>query len=146
MLIASKEARLVPSTGDIQLVEDGIPPFGREEKTKAIMLAQDGCSETRHALEPVPVTPGGNEVTVLLRGQPLPCAEVTLVAPPRWERRLRADAQGRLRFETPWAGLYVAEVIDTEASPGGSGNGAWRLRYVSSLSFTVENGIAWTGN
>ncbi|MBL6458381.1 DUF4198 domain-containing protein [Belnapia sp. T6] len=141
-------ATLTPGTGDVRLVEDGIPPFGREEKTKTIMLAREGRSEARHGLdlELVPVTSGGNEFSVLLRGQPLPRAEVTLVAPPRWERRLRTDAEGKLRFETPWAGRYVAEVIHTEASPGGSGDGAWqRLRYVSTLSFTVESGIAWTG-
>ncbi len=139
-------ATLPAGTGDVRLVEDGLPPFGREEKTKAIMLAREGRSETRAAmdLEIVPVTPGGNEFRVLLRGQPLARAEVTLVAPPRWERRLRTDAEGRVSFETPWAGRYVAEVIHTEASPGGSGDGAWqRVRMVSTLSFVVEDGVAW---
>ncbi|MCO6417754.1 DUF4198 domain-containing protein [Siccirubricoccus sp. KC 17139] len=140
-------AALPAGTGDVRLVEDGLPPFGREEKTRTVMLAREGRSETRHALdlELVPVAAGGNEFTLLLRGQPLPRAEVTLVAPPRWERKLRTDAQGRVRFETPWAGRYVAEAIHTEATPGGSGEGAYaRLRYVSTLSFIAEGGIPWT--
>ncbi|RVT97805.1 DUF4198 domain-containing protein [Rhodovarius crocodyli] len=141
-------ATLPAGTGDVRLIEDGFPPFGREEKTKAIMLAREGRAETRHAmdLEIVPVTAGGNEFTVMLRGQPLPRAEVTVVAPPRWERRLQADAQGRVRFDTPWAGRYVAEVIHTDPTPGGTGDGAYqRIRFVSTLSFTVQEGIAWTG-
>ncbi|WP_187830035.1 DUF4198 domain-containing protein [Siccirubricoccus phaeus] len=140
-------ATLPAGTGDVRLAEEGLPPFGREEKTKTVMLAREGRSETRHALdlELVPVAPGGNEFTVLLRGQPLARAEVTLVAPPRWERKLRSNAEGRVQFETPWAGRYVAEVIHTEATPGGSGDGAYaRLRYVSTLSFVAEGGIPWT--
>lgn len=139
-------ATLPAGAGDVRLVEDGFPPFGREEKTKAIMLAREGRTETRAVmdLEFVPVTAGGNEFRLMLRGQPLARAEVTLVAPPRWERKLRTDAEGRVTFETPWAGRYVAEVIHTEASPGGSGDGAWqRVRYVSTLSFVAEGGIAW---
>src|SRR3712207_5356676 len=44
-------ATLPPGTGDVRLVEDGIPPFGREEKTKTIMLAREGRSEARQALD-----------------------------------------------------------------------------------------------
>jgi hypothetical protein len=141
-------ATLPAGAGDVRLVEDGYPPFGREEKTKLIMLAREGRSETRAALdlEIVPVTAGGNEFTVMFRGRPLPRAEVTLVAPPRWERRFQSDAQGRVTFPTPWAGRYVAEVIHTDPTAGGTGEGAYqRMRFVSTLSFTVESGIAWTG-
>jgi len=79
----------------------------------------------------------------MLRGQPLPRTEVTIVAPPRWERRLRTDADGRVTFETPWAGRYVAEAVYTEERAGGDGEGAYRrLRFVSTLSFSVAEGIA----
>lgn len=144
-------ATLPAGAGDVRMIEDSIPPFGRPgapDRLRAVMLAREGRSETQAVmdLELVPVTAGGNEFTLMLRGQPLPRAEVTLVAPPRWERKLRTDAQGRVTFETPWAGRYVAEAIHTENLPGGTGDGAYaRLRHVSTLSFTVAEGIAWTG-
>ncbi|NOG70151.1 DUF4198 domain-containing protein [Roseicella sp. DB1501] len=136
--------------GDVRMIEDGLPPFGRPgaEKVKSVMLAREGRTETRHAmdLELVPVAAGGNNFVLLLRGEPLPRTEVTLVAPPRWERRLRTDTTGRVSFETPWAGRYVAEAVHVVDSPGGSGDGAYaKIRYVSTLSFTAEKGIAWTG-
>ena len=136
-------------TGDVRMIEDGLPPFGRPgtEKVKAVMLAREGRSETRQVLdlEFVPVAPGGNAFTLMLHGKPLPRAEVTLVAPPRWERRLHTDAEGRVTFETPWAGRYVAEAVHLDSTPGGSGDGAYaKLRYVSTLSFTVDRGIPWT--
>ena len=135
---------------DARLTDDSIAPFGRPEagRTKAIFLAREGRTETRGVmdLELVPVTAGGSTFTLLFRGQPLPRAEVTIVAPPRWERRLRTDAEGRVTVETPWAGRYVAETIHTEERAGGEGDGAYaRIRYVSTLSFSVGEGIAWTG-
>ena len=144
------EATLPAGAGDVRMIEDGLAPFGRvgaPDRLRAVMLAREGRSETRAVLdlELVPVEPGGNTFTLLLRGQALPRAEVTLVAPPRWERKLRTDAQGRVTFETPWAGRYIAEVIHTEDQPGGTGDAAYaRLRHVSTLSFNVREGIAWT--
>jgi len=143
------EATLPGNAGDVRLVEDGLAPFGREgtERTKPVMLAREGRQETRAALELelVPQAPGGNSFTLLFRNQPLPRTEVTLVAPPRWERRLRTDAEGRVSFETPWSGRYVAEVVHTDATPGGEGATAYaRRRLVSTLSFTVEQGLPWT--
>ncbi|MDB5416430.1 MAG: hypothetical protein JWR10_4765 [Rubritepida sp.] len=140
---------LPAGTGDVWVIEDGLQPFGRpgaSDRTKAVMLAREGRSETRQVLELelVPVVAGGNEFTLMLRGEPVPRAEVTLVAPPRWERKLRTDLQGRVRFETPWAGRYVAEAIYLDNRSGGSGEASYaRLRYVSTLSFTVAEGIAW---
>jgi len=145
------EATLPAGAGDVRLVEEGLAPFGRSgaEKTKAVLLAREGRNETRAAmeLELVPLTPGGKQFTLFLRGQPLPRAEVTVVAPPRWERRLRTDGEGRVTFDTPWAGRYVAEVAHVENTPGGEGDGTYaRRRLVSTLSFTVEEGIPWAGH
>ncbi|RAI59570.1 DUF4198 domain-containing protein [Roseicella frigidaeris] len=136
-------------TGDVRMIEDGLAPFGRPgtEKVKPVMLAREGRAETRQVLdlELVPVAAGGNAFTLMLHGKPLPRAEVTLVAPPRWERRLHTDAEGRVTFETPWAGRYVAEAVHVDNTPGGSGDGAYaKVRYVSTLSFTVDKGIPWT--
>ncbi|WP_207538324.1 DUF4198 domain-containing protein [Sabulicella rubraurantiaca] len=144
------EATLPAGTGDVRLVEEGLGTHGQAEtgRTKPVLLAREGRSETRPAmeLELVPEAAGGNRFTLMFRGQPLPRAEVTLVAPPRWERRMRTDAEGRVSFETPWAGRYVAEAVHIENAPGGDGDGAYaRRRLVSTVSFTVAQGIAWTG-
>lgn len=133
---------------DARLVEDGVAPYGRPEtgRIKPIFLAREGRTETRGVmeLELVPVTAGGNVFTLMLRGQPLPRSEVSIVAPPRWERRLRTDAEGRVTVETPWAGRYIAEAVHVEERAGGEGEGSYvRTRLVSTLSFTVSEGIAW---
>ena len=142
-------AALPAGAGDIRLVEEGLAPFGRtpEQRTRPVMLAREGRSETRGLLdlEFVPEVPGGDRFTLLLRGQPLPRAEVTLVAPPRWERRLRTDAEGKVTLPTPWAGRYVAEAVHVEDRPGGSGEAAYaRQRLVSTLSFTASGGLPWS--
>ena len=143
-------AATVPAgAGDVRLVEDSLAPFGRtpEQRTRPVMLAREGRSETRAVLdlELVPVVAGGNDFVLMLRGQPLPRTEVTLVAPPRWERRLRTDAEGKVSFPTPWAGRYVAEAIHVEDRAGGSGEAAYaKTRMVSTLSFVATQGLAWT--
>lgn len=136
--------------GDVRLVEDNLAPFGRapDQRTKTVMLAREGRTETLGLLdlELVPTTAGGNTFALLLRGQPLPRTEITLVAPPRWERRLRTDTEGKVTFATPWTGRYVAEAIHTEDQAGGAGEGAYaKRRLVSTLSFNVATGIAWAG-
>jgi hypothetical protein len=137
--------------GDVRLVEDGLAPFGRtpDQRTKPVMLAREGRSETRGLLdlELVPTTANGSTFTLMLRGEPLPRTEVALVAPPRWERRLRSDAEGKVTFPTPWAGRYVAEAIHTEDRMGGSGDGSYvKQRLVSTLSFVVTQGLPWAGD
>lgn len=142
------QASLPAGGGDVRLVEDGLAPYGRspEQRTRPVMLAREGRTETRGVmeLELVPVAPGGNSFTLLLRGQPLARAEVTVVAPPRWERRLHTDAEGRVAITTPWAGRYVMEAVHTEDRAGGSGDAAHaKQRLVSTLSFTVAEGLPW---
>jgi hypothetical protein len=142
------EAKLPAGAGDVRLVEEGLAPYGRAagERTKAIMLAREGRQESRAVLELelVPQAPGSNRFTLFFRNRPMPRAEVTLVAPPRWERRLRTDDQGQVTFDVPWAGRYVAEAAHVDATPGGEGDGAYaRRRLVSTISFTVEQGIPW---
>lgn len=142
-------ATLPAGAGDIRLAEEGLAPYGRtaEQRTRPVMLAREGRSETRGLLEMelVPEAPGSNRFTLLLRGQPLPRAEVTLVAPPRWERRLHTDAEGKVAFATPWVGRYVAEAVHMEDQAGGSGEAAYaKQRLVSTISFVVTEGLPWS--
>jgi len=145
------QAVLPPGQGDVRLVEESLQPYGRapDQRTKPVMMAREGRTETRGLLELelVPATPGGSVFTLLLRGQPLPRAEVTVVAPPRWERRLNTDSEGKVVFATPWAGRYVAEAVHTEDRVGGSGEDAYaKRRLVSTLSFVVIEGRPWPGS
>jgi hypothetical protein len=53
----------------------------------------------------------------------------------------------RVPLQTPWAGHYVVEMVYISEKPGNIGGEPYsRLRNVSTLSFVVEEGIAWTGH
>lgn len=137
--------------GDVRLVEATIKP--REDKrnggrTKGIFHAKAGRADTKAVLdlELVPLTADGDRFVLLLRGQPLPKAEIKLAAPPKWARELRTDDKGEVVFDLPWAGRYVAEVVHVETVKGGEGEQAYdRIRHVASLSLVTTSGIAWTG-
>jgi uncharacterized GH25 family protein len=136
--------------GDVRLVEEGLPPRDDTRaggKTKTVFYAKAGRLDTRAVLdlELVPVAANSPTFTLLLRSQPLAKAEVKVYGPPKWEKSLRTDEQGRVTLQTPWAGRYVVEVVHVEEKPGGAvGESYDRLRHVSTVSFVVEEGIAWT--
>jgi hypothetical protein len=136
--------------GDVRFVDSGIPPREDKEKggmTKTIYYARAGRSETAFKLdlELVPTAADGNTFVVTFLGAPLPKAEVTVVAPPKWERTLMTDQQGRVTIKTPWAGRYVLEVTHFDEKPGSTSDGKFnRTRHIASLSFVQQNGISWT--
>jgi len=115
--IASKGA------GDLRLVENGISPREDKEKggaTRTIYYAKAGRLETaaKLDLELVPTTSKGNIFAILFRGAPLPKTSVTVYGPPKWEKPLDTDEQGRITVSTPWSGRYVLEVVYFEQKPG----------------------------
>jgi hypothetical protein len=136
--------------GDIRLVENGVPPRDDSEKggiTRTIYYAKTGRSETsaKLDLELVPTAAEGNTLVLLFYGVPLAKTEVTVIGPPKWEKHLTTDDQGRITMPTPWSGRYVLEVTHFEAKPGGSGNEKFdRTRHITSLSFVQPNGQAWS--
>jgi hypothetical protein len=138
------------SATDVRLVEETMKPFSRPgvtEVTRTVMLAREGRHETKSVmeLELVPAAPDGDVFTLLLRGQPVPKAEVVLVGPPLWEKHLRTDEKGQVRFETPWAGRYIAAAVHVDKTPGGTGEGAYtQQRFVSTISFVARSGLPWT--
>jgi uncharacterized GH25 family protein len=140
----------VKGSGDLRLVDSSMAPREDKEKggtTKTIYYARAGRSETtgKLDLEIVPVKANDNTFTILFAGSPLPKAEVTVAGPPRWEKRLTADDQGRIAVPTPWAGHYVLEVTYFDEKAGASGNDKFnRTRHISSLSFVQHDGIGWT--
>lgn len=136
--------------GDLRLVEEGLPP--REDRrlggrTRTVFHAKAGRSETAAALdlELTPVASEVDEFVLLFRGAPLAKAQLTVIAPPRWEKTLRTDDAGRVRFALPWAGRYVVEAAHVDETPGGAGETAYdRTRHVATLSFVVASGIPWS--
>ena len=82
----------VNGRGDLRLVDSSMAPREDKEKggtTKTIYYARAGRSETsgKLDLEIVPLKADSNQFIVLFAGAPLPKAEVTIAAPPKWGRR-----------------------------------------------------------
>jgi hypothetical protein len=140
----------VKGRGDVRFVDSSVPPREDKEKggaTKTIYYAKAGRAETaaKLDLELVPTTANGNTIVLFFFVAPLPKAEITIIGPPKWEKPLVTDEQGRVTLPTPWAGRYVLEVTHFDNKPGGSGNEKFnRTRHISSLSFVAQQGIRWT--
>lgn len=140
----------VKGHGDLRLVENSMPAREDKEKggkTKTIYYAKAGRSEVTNKLdlEFVPTVANGNTLVLLLFGSPLPKAELMIIGPPRWEKPLTTDEQGRVTIPTPWAGRYVLEVVHFEEKGGGSGEEKFdRTRHISSLSFIQRSGTKWS--
>jgi hypothetical protein len=95
-------------------------------------------------LELVPVSPNGDVFVLTFRGAPLPKTQLKLFGPPKWEKGLSTDEQGRVTLPLPWTGLYVVEVARNEQSSGGPGEGRYdRIRHISTISLRAEQGIPW---
>jgi hypothetical protein len=132
--------------GDVRLVESGIPPREDKEKggaTRTVYYAKAGRSETtaKLDLELVPTTSNGNSFVLLFRGAPLPKTGVTVYGPPKWEKPLDTDEQGRITIPTPWSGRYVLEVVYFEQKAGETdGEKFDRSRHIATLSFVNAKG------
>src|SRR5262245_30895755 len=91
---------VVEGQGDLRLVENSMAPRDDAEKggrTKTIYYAKAGRSETvsKLDLELVPTEANGNRFVLLFFGSPLPKAELTIIGPPKWEKPLTTNEQGR---------------------------------------------------
>jgi hypothetical protein len=139
----------IKGDGDIRLVENGMalrdnPREGG--KTRTIFYARAGRSETvgKLDLELVPATANGNTFVLLFHGAPLAKSSVTVLGPPKWEKPLRTDEQGRITVPTPWTGRYVLTVIYVEDKAGSTGGENFdRTRHVTTLSFIQPDGQPW---
>jgi hypothetical protein len=141
---------IVKGRGDVRFVDSSVPPREDKEKggiTKTIYYAKAGREETaaKLDLELTPITSGGNTFVLLFFGAPLGKTELTIIGPPKWEKPLVTDEQGRVTVPTPWAGRYVLEITYFDEKPGDSGGGKFnRTRHISSLSFMQQGGIRWS--
>ena len=113
----------VNGTGDIRLLETGLPPRDDARaggKTGTVFYAKVGRSETvgKLDLELVPTLANGATFVLMFQGAPLPKTNVTVYGPPKWEKPLRTDEHGQITVPTPWAGRYVLEVAYVEEQAG----------------------------
>jgi len=138
--------------GDVRFVDSSVPPRDDKEKggkTRTIYYAKHGRleSDAKLDLELVPTVANGNTLVLLFFGSPLPKVELTIIGPPKWEKRLTTDDQGRVTIPTPWAERYVLEVTYFEEKTGGTGDDKFdRTRHISSLSFVQRTGLPWPVN
>ena len=136
--------------GDLRLVERGIAPREDKEKggsTRTVYYAKAGRSETvaKLDLELVPTTSNANSFVLLFRGAPLPKTAVTVYGPPKWEKPLETDEQGRITVPTPWSGRYVLEVVYFDQKAGESAGEKFdRSRHIATLSFVNPKGQRWS--
>jgi hypothetical protein len=142
--IASKGA------GDLRLVESSIPPREDKEKggsTRTVYYAKTGRSETaaKLDLELVPTASNGSNFVLFFRGAPLAKTNVTVYGPPKWEKPLETDEQGRITVPTPWLGRYVLEVVHFDQRGGEFGGEKFdRTRHIATLSFVNSKGQQWS--
>lgn len=133
--------------GDVRLLENSVAPRDDNEKggkTRTVYYAKHGRMDTKGNLdfELVPAAANGNNFVLMFLGAPLAKTELTIVGPPKWEKKLTTDDHGRITLPTPWAGRYVIEVIHFEAKPGTMGNESFeRTRHISTLSFVQSSGL-----
>ncbi|MEX0803696.1 MAG: hypothetical protein WD688_10325 [Candidatus Binatia bacterium] len=136
-------------SGDVRLVESGLLPREDKDKggtTRTIYYAKAGRSETvaRLDLELVPTTSNGNVFVLSFRGAPLPKTSVTVFGPPKWEKPIETDEQGRITVPSPWSGRYVLEVVHFEEKSGETGREKFdRTRHIATLSFVNTKGQPW---
>ncbi|NSX03256.1 DUF4198 domain-containing protein [Cupriavidus gilardii] len=97
------------------------------------------------ALDVVPAGKAG-QLQVFFRGKPLPKAKVALVTQSGWAKEKQTDDQGKVAFDMPWQGMYVAEVSHQDETPGerqgpGGPERYHRVDYVSTLTFVKPDGL-----
>ena len=92
----------------------------------------EGASALALDIQPL----GQGKVRVSLHGKPLAKARLNIFAPNQWLREYEADANGEVVLDTPWPGLYVAEVVHVEPVAGEYQGDAYEgIRHVGTLSF-----------
>jgi hypothetical protein len=123
------------ATGDIRLTDTY---FGEKAKSVSFYQAKLGRTETtaKFELELVPVAANSNSFTLLLHGQPVPDADVTLFTSSGWNRTFKTDAAGKVTIETPWPGQVIIEVGHLEKKAGEKDGRAYEsIRHVFTLTF-----------
>jgi len=100
--------------------------------TRFAVSDTEGASTLALDIQPV----GKGRVRASLHGKPLAKAKLNIFAPNQWLREYETDDKGEVAIDTPWPGLYVAEVVHVEPAKGEYQGDAYEgIRHVSTLSF-----------
>jgi uncharacterized GH25 family protein len=67
---------------------------------------------------PLDLQDNGNRLRLTFMGEPVPKAEIVVIAPSGWEKHLRTDEKGEASFSPPESGLYVVEAKHELNKPG----------------------------
>jgi uncharacterized GH25 family protein len=67
---------------------------------------------------PLDLQENGKQLRLTYMGEPVPKAEVVVIAPNGWEKHLRTDEKGEVSFSPPEPGLYVVEAKYELSNPG----------------------------
>ena len=67
---------------------------------------------------PLDIKSNGNMLRLTFMGEPVPKAEIVVIAPSGWEKHLRTDEKGETSFSPPEPGLYVVEAKHELNKPG----------------------------
>ena len=74
------------------------------------------------ALEILPEGKDSVSFTLFKGGKPFADGKLEMFAPGGWNRVFQADAQGKVKLETPWAGQYVLEASYMDETAGKVGD------------------------
>lgn len=130
----------VADKGDVRLRNDQVfaPWTDGGVRHGNIFYARAGRNDTAPKLdfEIVPVKSGGREFTLLLRGQPVADAAVSVFSPQRVETKLTTDTAGRITVPEAQKGRYIIEASTIEDRAYKSfGEEVARLVHVTTLSY-----------
>lgn len=107
----------------------------------ARQITDFSAQKPRLPLDLVPTgTPG--ELQLTYKEKPLPKTKVTLTVQSGWMKEAETDEQGKVSFDMPWAGAYVAEVShDDKAGGERKGEKYDVVYYVTTLTYDKPDGI-----
>lgn len=107
----------------------------------ARQITDFSAQKPRLPLDLVPTgTPG--ELQLTYKEKPLPKTKVTLTVQSGWMKQAETDEQGKVNFDMPWAGTYVAEVShDDKAGGERQGEKYDVVYYVTTLTYDKPDGI-----
>ncbi|MDA8457021.1 DUF4198 domain-containing protein [Acidovorax sp. GBBC 3334] len=139
----------LPNAAETLFAEATYPVIDRSKGGQPALLWRPaarwvpGLAQAVAATAPLDVVPTGRagELRVVFNGQPLPKAQVTLVAPSGWAREATTGADGTVQFALPWRGQYVAEVKHADKTPGErAGEKFGETSYLTTLTFAQADG------
>jgi uncharacterized GH25 family protein len=111
----------------------------------ARLITGFAAQQPKLVLDLVPTGDVG-QFKLVFKGRPKAKAKVTLVTQSGWSREAHTDAQGLVKFDMPWKGVYVAEVSVNDNSSGerqGAG-GAEKydaVSYATALTYISDSGL-----